>query len=425
MNISIIEPKSPDINFYSNWLRYLPLLGPVYIGTLLKDRHDVKIYNENITELLYNEIIDSNVILISIMTPTAPRGYDIAKIIGGKKHIVFGGSHATFMPEEALRFGNVVKGECEGNIVDLIENLNSNRQIYEGEPIKNLDDLPIPDLSLIEGYNSKVKPILTSRGCSYNCNFCTVHKMFGRKYRIRSEESVIEELRDSKDVFFYDDEFLINRKRSESLLESMIKKGIRPGWTAQVRADDIKDESFVRLLKKSNCFALCFGFEYLTQENLDACNKKLKLDDIYRAIELAKKYDIIVHGMFMFEGEMDYNKTGIDSLQLSIPTPLPGSDLFEETKGNLIVNPFEDYHYWRYFDGQHVVSPYKNLSPKEVQEQTIKSLKEFYSFQKIIKTFFEDMGRDNFKRTGLRLLGNSLIRKWKKNNIKYLENLMN
>ncbi len=108
-------------------MKHLPLLGPLYLGTILRDEgHDVTIYNENIKEVNPSELKDSDILGISILTNTAPRGYQIAKdfrAINPKGRVIIGGAHATFLPEEAAQYADhVVKGEAELVISDLVKN---------------------------------------------------------------------------------------------------------------------------------------------------------------------------------------------------------------------------------------------------------------------------------------------------------------
>ena len=237
MKISLIEPKTPFFNFYSPVIHVLPLMGPLYLGTILKNNgHDVTIYNENMTDIDLNRIKESDVLGLSMMTSTAPRGYEIArkyKELNPKGRVLIGGSHATFLPEEAAEYADhVVTGEGEGLICDLV-NYGSDERIIAGSPVENLDDLPYPDFSLMAGVKKRLKitPVSTSRGCPFDCTFCSVTAMFGRKYRFRSTESVMEEISRFKHrkMFFYDDNFDANKKRTRELLEKMIERKVTPG----------------------------------------------------------------------------------------------------------------------------------------------------------------------------------------------------
>jgi len=335
MKISLVEPKTPFYNFYSAVVKHLPLLGPIYLGTILKnDGHDVTVYNENIKDIDYSRLKDSDVLGISMITSTAPRGYDIAekfRQLNPRGRVIIGGSHATFLPEEAVQYADhVVTGEGESVICDLVRD--GGDKIINGSPVENLDDLPFPDFSIVDGVDISKKrmpitPVSTSRGCPFNCTFCSVTAMFGRKYRHRSTESVIEEISRIKHrrIFFYDDNFDANKARIRDLLEKMIENKITPKWIAQVRADVAKDEELVALMSRANCSQLCIGFESLNPEVLKKYNKKQNPEDISFCIDMLHKYGIKVHGMFISDGYTDiYHRLGIDSLQLCILVPILG-----------------------------------------------------------------------------------------------------
>lgn len=427
MKISLVEPKTPSYNVYTAFIKHLPLMGPIYLGSILKnDGHDVTIYNENIREIDYSRIQDSDVLGISIMTSTAPRGYEIAenfRALNPKGRIIIGGVHATFLPEEAAQYADhVVKGEGELVISDLVKY--GGERIVECNPVLNLDDLPFPDFSLIEGLGKHLPmtPVSTSRGCPYDCTFCSVTAMFGRKYRFRSPESVIEELSrfKHKRIFFYDDNFGANRVRTKVLLNLMIERKITPPWITQVRADIAKDEELISLMAEANCSRLCIGFESVDPEVLKSYNKRQTPEDVTNCIKVLHKYGIKVHGMFISEGYSDiYDKLGIDSLQLSILIPIIGSRLYTSVKSarKFITEKFPTD--WKLYDGGHVVHWPDNMSPYEMQKQTLKALKDFYSRYNMVKFLL----RGKITDFGTRQMGHSIIKKWEAQNRDYLARL--
>ncbi len=427
MKISLVEPKCPSYNVYTAFIEQLPLLGPIYLGTILKnDGHDVTIYNENIAEIDYSKIKDSDVLGISIMTSTAPRGYEIAenfRALNPKGRVIIGGVHATFLPEEAAQYADhVVKGEGELVISDLVKY--GGEKIIQCNPVHNLDDLPFPDFSLIDGFVKRMRmtPVSTSRGCPYDCTFCSVTAMFGRKYRFRSPESVIEELSRFKHrrIFFYDDNFGANRARTKELLNLMIEHKITPQWITQVRADIAKDEELVSLMAEANCSRLCIGFESVDPEVLKSYNKRQTPEDVFNCIRVLHKYGIKVHGMFISEGYSDiYDKLGLDSLQISILIPIIGSKLYTSVQSarKFITEKFPSD--WKLYDGGHVVHWPDNMSPYEMQKQTLKALKKFYSRYNMVKFLLRGKIRD----FATRQMGHSIIKKWEAQNKYYLAKL--
>ena len=430
MKITLVEPKTPFYNFYSALIQYLPLMGPIYLGTILKnDGHEVAVCNENMKALDFDRIKDSDVLCLSMMTSTAPRGYEIAqefKRLNPEGRIIIGGCHATFLPEEAAEYADhVVTGEGETVISDLVR-YGSSDKIIAGSPVENLDDLPFPDFSILEGFNSKkalqITPVSTSRGCPFDCTFCSVTAMFGRKYRFRSTESVIEEISRIKHrrIFFYDDNFDANKKRTTDLLEKMIECKITPKWIAQVRADVAKDEELVKLMQRANCFQLCIGFESLKPEVLKSYNKKQTPEDIEICIKVLHKHGIKVHGMFISDGYTDeYHKLGVDSLQLCILVPILGSKLYTAMKnsGRILHDKFPTD--WKLFDGGHVVHWPDNLAPHEMQQQTVQALQTYYSKINMAKLFFQG----KWVNFGIRRMGHGIVNKFEVQNRDYFNRL--
>jgi hypothetical protein len=364
-----------------------------------------------------------------LITATAPHGYEIAeefKRLNPRGRVIIGGCHATFVPEEAAQYADhVVTGEAESVICDLVRN--GGEKIINGSPLENLDNLPFPNFSIIDGVDPARKrmhytPVSTSRGCPFDCTFCSVTPMFGRKYRYRSTESVIEEISrfEHRRLFFYDDTFNANKARIRDLLEKMIECRITPKWVAMARADVAKDEELVALMARANCHKLCVGFESLKPEVLESYNKKQTPEDISPCINMLHKYGIKVHGLFISDGYTDaYHKLGIDSLQLSILSPVVGSKFYTAVKssGRFIIDKFPTD--WRLFDGCHVVYWPDNLSPVEMQRQTIQAMRSFYSPVNTIKMFLKGQ-RENFVS---RLTGHILLNKWEAQHKDYLVKL--
>ncbi|MCM8789557.1 MAG: cobalamin-dependent protein, partial [Candidatus Omnitrophica bacterium] len=219
MKIVFIEPRAQEANVYSKLS--MPLLGPVYLGTILKKRgHEVEIYNEDIMAPDYTNL-QADLVGISILTSTATRGYEIARKLPREK-VIIGGVHASLLPDEAIQYASqVVVGEAEEVIVDVVEGKLKEPVVY-GRAVEDLDILPEPDFSLIKGYSClpMIMPISTSRGCPFDCSFCSVTKIFGRKYRFRSPDKILKEMssRKARSVFMWDDKFTANPVRTRELL---------------------------------------------------------------------------------------------------------------------------------------------------------------------------------------------------------------
>jgi len=421
VKIVLIEPSASEANVYSKL--HMPLLGPIYLGTILKNKgHEVEIYNEDIYRPDYSKL-NADVVGISILTSTAKRGYEIAKRFP-KEKVIIGGVHASLLPDEALQFARqVVIGEAEEVIVDVVEGLNKEPIVY-GKPIQNLDSLPYPDFSLVKRYKtlSWAMPISTSRGCPFDCTFCSVTKMFGREYRFRSAENVMEELasRDARSIFFCDDNFTANPKRTRTLLELMLKHKIR-SWSCQVRCDAAKDEELLGLMARAGCAVACVGFESVNLKTLQTYQKKQSIDDIINAIRSFHKKKIKIHGMFVLGSDNDSETTiwdtlkfaikqKIDTLQMAVLTPLPGTKVHEELHAQKRIFSYD----WNLYDGQHVVFRPKLLSAKQLQLNVLNAYTKFYSLSRSLSLLMQL----HFRNAMFRFMGYRIVREWIEHNQK-------
>jgi len=415
MKIVFIEPRAQKANVFSKLT--MPLLGPIYLGTILKRRgHEVSVYNEDILAPDYSNL-KADLIGISILTSTAHRGYEIAKRLP-KDKVIIGGVHASLLPDEAIKYARqVIVGEAEEVIVDVAEGRLKDPVVY-GRPVENLDTLPDPDFSLIQGYSRTpmIMPISTSRGCPFDCSFCSVTKMFGRKYRFRSADYVIKEMnsRSAKSLFICDDNFTANPARSRHLLNLMVKNRINP-WAAQVRCDVAKDPQLLNLMAKAGCKVVCIGFESVNPLTLKAYKKNQTIEEIVHAIRSIHKRKIKIHGMFVLGGEDDSKKTiwetlrfaisqKIDTIQMSVLTPFPGTKVHDD----LIVQKRIFNRDWSLYDGQHVVFTPKLLSAKQLQLNVLKAYTKFYSLYRSFSLLF----RFRFRNALFRFMGYRIIREW-------------
>lgn len=451
--IIFIEPNPPDFHIYSKMS--LPRLGTVLLSTVLKQHgYEVKSYVESVGELDLKDVLTADAVGISTITSTSKRAYEMAKLIRMAGIPVFiGGPHVTYMPDEALEYVDyVMKGEADEVIVDFIHALEAGKgfekipglsyrkdgKVFHNKVspfVKDMDKLTCPDFTLISGLEKEgsrkfsITPIMTSRGCPYDCSFCSVTGMFGQKYRFRSKENVMKELRNNQElggkwVFFYDDNFCAHKKRTKELLHAMIEAKLTPKWTAQVRTDIAKDHELLGLMKKSGCHTVYIGLESINPQTLKAYNKQQSVEDIQNCIKTLHKHRIRIHGMFVFGSDMDTTdtiaetvkfakKNNIESIQFLILTPLPGTKCFNDlnAEGRIITKD------WALYDAHHVVYEPKLMSFYELQAETMRATREFYSLRQIAKS---SLRLDLFN-VGLKTYGYTLTKQWIKKNQYFIE----
>lgn len=452
--IIFIEPNPPDFHLFTGVP--IPRLGTVILGTRLRQHgYEVKSFVESIAELDLKEVLSADAVGISTITSTSPRSYEIAKLIKKAGIPVFmGGPHVTYMPEEALEFVDyVLRGEQDDNIVEFIKALETGKGLekitglsyrrsdgtikHNSTPpfCKDMDSIPAPDYTLIAGLEKDgaktlpLAPVMTSRGCPYDCSFCSVTGMFGQKYRFRSKERVLEELANHRKfggdwVFFYDDNFCAHKKRTKELLGAMIEKNLTPNWTAQVRVEVARDPELMELMKRSRCHTVYIGLESINPATLKLYNKGQSVEDITNCIKTLHKNKIRIHGMFVFGSDTDTTdtiaetvkfakKNNLESVQFLILTPLPGTRCYRDldAEGRILTKD------WSLYDAHHVVYEPKLMSYYDLQLETMKATKEFYSIAQITKRLV----RFDMFNVSLKAYGHNLTKKWIKQNQSFLE----
>lgn len=436
-----VEPKSTHLHVYSRIT--IPRLGSVLLATIMRNKgYDVRVYIEDIHPIDMDEVMSADLVAISAITSTAPQSYRLAdKVRAAGIVTVIGGTHATFLPDEALQHADfVVRGEGEfafqelvdaiqaGEGLERIQNLSyiasDGRAVHNQErpKIPNLDVNPIPDYHLITGWEpGGVVSIATSRGCPFSCTFCSVPGMYGHAFRTHSIDRVLEELKihapRASYVFFADDIFTANKKRVKELFSRMIESGLTPQWGAQVRTETVDDPELLQLMRDSNCFNVYVGFESINPRTLKLFQKKQDLAKIERSIERFHAHNIKIHGMFVIGSDEDDLETieatrrfareqDIDSIQFMILTPIPGSpdwDTLYARGARYVIN-----QKWSFYDGHHVVHQPRRISPYELQMAAIKAMQKFYSWGSIAQRLLK---RDLYYVT-IRYWGRKMIREW-------------
>lgn len=370
-----------------------------------------------LTEDNEKRIFDSDVLCISSITRTSPQSMELSRRF--KSHnpsgiVIAGGFDPHFRTEEWLEEGKadiVVRGEGEKTFSKLMKMLTQDSSGLAGiaglafkdgkgiqqtglsEPLtpQELSMLPHPyyDIKTQRGLGTTV--IETTRGCPNACDFCSVTEFYGRRYRARSLDYVIEGLERIRNmgrmIFYTDDNFAVSPSRTIELLERIIDRGlVRRGSSAQVSVKVSENTKVLELLKKAKIDVLYVGIESINEDTLQSFNKPYSATQNKMSIKKLREMGFWVHGMMMLGGDgdtaetlketEDWIKQNLDSVQLFSPTPFQGTGFYKRLKGeNRIIT--EDFSL---YDGQNVVIRPKNLSPFELQRTIYKMYESFYSF---------------------------------------------
>jgi radical SAM superfamily enzyme YgiQ (UPF0313 family) len=241
---------------------------------------------------------------------------------------------------------------------------------------------------------------------------------------MRSIERVIKEIKNlnpkPKRLFIVDDNFAADRSRTKELLKRMIDEGINIPWSTQVRVEIAEDEELLSLMRKAGCYWVYIGFESINPKSLEGARKRQRVEDYQMAVKKFNRFNINVHGMFIFGFDEDepslFQKTAkfaskikLASVQFLVLTPIPGSKLYERLKVKARI--FTEK--WSFYDGHHVVYNPLRISADLLQKETVKAMRKFYSLSQSIKILFTSIPtRNNFKKFYFRIAGYFLVKKW-------------
>lgn len=372
-----------------------PHLGMAYLTAYLEEKNQQVYFQDgNLTSrqglLRKIEKVKPDLVGIYMNTVTRFEVVDLAEAIKLKLKlpIVVGGPHATIMADQLLRhydcFDYILRGEAEISMFNLLRSLEissslskvfglsyrKKNKIFHNENapfIMDLDKLPFPRHSLFdyrvypvpEQVTDKghlVAPMISSRGCPYNCNFCSSSEITSHSYRARSAENVVREIDYLNSIYkvdyiyFQDDHFYLNRKRTQDFCRLMIKKGLaeKVRWRCTGRVDCL-DFPTLKLMKKAGCDFICFGVESAVEEGLKFFNKKFTLSQVKRIFDLSRQAGIKRGANFVIGGDHETLATIEKQRELikeldpeiagpSVLTVFPGTDLFRLAKSKGLMD---------------------------------------------------------------------------------------
>jgi radical SAM superfamily enzyme YgiQ (UPF0313 family) len=367
------------------------------------------------------------------LTSTIPRLYQIANFyknrgistIAGGQHFVEGGQH--FVEETipaALSAGidYIVPGEAEETIKELLQAIVANRDadavkgiayLKDGklfftpkrEPQTDFDKLPLPDFSLVRYAKIKLFPVERIRGCGMNCEFCTVkgRPRHAEPKRLLEHISLLVETYNAKSFFIVDD--LFGQQRDETirfcrmLADYQGRIGRRLRITVQIRLDKARDQELLSAMRDAGIRTICIGYESPIEEELKAMNKHIRSADMLSMTRIFHESGFLVHGMFIFgyplkdnsDFKMSVNerakcykdfirKAKIDTVQILLPVPIPGTELRDRLQRQNRIYPLEDIG-WEYYDGSFpLFEPDEPLSSEEMQQSGRRIMSRFYQF---------------------------------------------
>ncbi len=443
--LRIVVPAYPAFNIYSCVANKTTALGPVCVATAVNkmEKWDVEIVDENNlgrfgprheSEGADHEFLQSQrpadvVALYGGLTSTIPRLYRIAEFY--KKQgipTIAGGQHfALANISEGLSSGvdYLVIGEGEETIKELLRALESDGDLAKvkgiaylrnGEPVLtperaplvDFEKQPLPDFSLVRYARMKMYPVERIRGCGMDCEFCTVKgkPRPAKPERLLEHISFLVENRKAKCFFIVDD--LFGQQRDETirlcnmLADYQERIGKRLDITAQIRLDKARDSELLYAMRQAGIQTVAIGFESPIDDELKAMRKHIRSADMMTMAKIFHKFGFWVHGMFIFGYPLKedanvkmslkdrvsaYRKfikqAKIDTVQILLPVPLPGTELRHRLEKQDRIYPHQDIG-WEYYDGNFpLFEPDEPMSAEELHGAAQKIMGRFYQFKYI------------------------------------------
>ncbi len=400
---TILDEKKRPIKYKK---ALLPPLALALLDGLTPSHHDVKIVNDLVEEPDYSSSYD--MVGITGLTSQVLRSYQIAdRFRSMGVPVILGGIHSTVMPHEAKEHADsVFIGEMGKSWTQILEDVQNHRlqEFYKEESLPDLCDSILPRWDHMNmkiyfkppGQKMPNIPVYTTRGCVFDCKFCSVSKYFGKTYRTKPVPMVMEEINHSGGThfFFLDDNIGVQPHYTEELFKTLIPRKIK--WYSQVSTTILKSPGLIELAGKSGCFALLVGLESLDPHLLHSMKKSFNQPDEYaELVARIRKAGIIPVPSIIIGTEsdpleqMNYSidfllKNKIGAVVFTILTPFPGTEVYEEfEKSNRILT--KD---WTQYDLTHLVFQPGHCSIDEFHKIYWEGHRRYFSFKNMMKRLY-------------------------------------
>ncbi len=374
MRILLINPRSKAQDALP-----IPPLGILYLAAYVREKGftDIKIIDDNKERLplhvVEGEIRRADIVGLTGTTSQYVNALELAEMARMQgKLTVYGGPHASALPEESSRFFDiVVTGEGE-KVFRHILFCTSLRGVFTGVKIQDLDTLPFParDLVPIKDYPTRelkrfdgpYTHMITGRGCSGKCIFCSSPKMWGAP-RLMSADRVFQEMLELyekygfSNIHFQDDTFTLSKKRIEKLCTLITESSVRFKWSCQTRPDMV-DYTLLRRMKEAGCVQVEYGIESGDSRLLKTARKGYDKRQIKESVKDAKRAGLATYGFFILGLPGETIRTWLRSIRFAlllkldscvwtVLMPFPGTEVCEKKMVEVLDHNYSNWLYKR------------------------------------------------------------------------------
>ncbi len=401
MKLLLVSPGWPRGRLWGELGFKFPSLSLAALAAVTPPEWDVALCDENLETLDFEVGVD--LVAITAMTPQAPRAYEIAAEFRARgKSVVMGGFHASNLPDEALSHVDaVLVGEGEPVWPRLLADFERGKlqRLYRADRLIDMETIPVPRREIFAGKRYLFTNTLqTTRGCPFDCEFCSVTAFYGRKYRERPVEAVLAELeglrKKNSFAFFVDDNLVADRGYALALFDGMRGMGFK--WLSHAPIDFARDRELMRAAGEAGCVGMFVGFESLNQDALAAMGKVTNRAQNY--LDHARAFrdnGIGILGSFVlgldgdtpaaFEAILRFcEEARLEAAIFPILTPYPGTQVRERlaAQGRIISSD------WRDYDMGHVTFTPMGMTAAELEAGHDWLNRSFYSLPSMYRRIF-------------------------------------
>lgn len=368
------------------------LLSILTVAGLTPEGHEIRLVDEQVEDIPFGEKFD--LVGVTAMTATAPRAYEISGYFRGKGvPVILGGFHPSLNPGEASQKSDaVVVGPASGAWPQAVKDAQEGKlkKIYYGK-FDGHARVELPRQLMKRKKYLTANATYATLGCTHTCSYCSISAFYGAKRFHRDIGDVVDEVRGFREEFFMllDDNLTQDREYAMELFRALAP--LKKKWVTQASIEIADDGGLLSCMSAAGCTGIFAGLESFSKAALESQNKNIKPPEKYReAVKKLHSHGIYVEAGVMLGFDTDtkdvfadtlrmLDETGIDVIQVSIVTPLPGTRHFEDMKPRI-----RDFN-WEHYGFKHAVFEPANMSAGELEAGSHWLIRNYYSPIRILK----------------------------------------